>query len=462
MAGGDQGGSPTTATIRVNEALSALGVAGATSPKILACLSGGADSTFLTYALNSIGCEVTAFHLDHMLRPDSDSDSARATAIADSLGIEIVIRRQKPEVRAGSSPETAARHLRYVVAEAVADEVGADWIATGHTADDQIETFFINLARGAGLDGLAGIPPTRGKVVRPLLGVFRSETRDACRTLGLDYIDDPTNLERTILRNRIRLDLMPKLADVLGANFRDSMLRQFGYLRGDAELLNALADAKLRDAHLIAGGAAIAVDIETITETPGALARRVVRRALALIGVETPPAGGFVDDAVAIASGGGACDLGGGYMARREGESLVIRPRVIEAPESALGELPGQIVCPGFGLVVTGESANAPDRWEEARDSAWISESSAGSYVIRVPRAGDRCSPVGLHGSKSVSDVLAEIGMGRTERETAPVLARGDSDEAQVVWPIGHRVDVSVAVPLGAPRAIAVRVEPLA
>lgn len=441
--------------------LRAVGVEPATRPRVLACLSGGSDSTFLTWALIEVGCEVIAFHLDHGLRRGSELDAKYAEMTASKLDIPIHSMRAEIEVAAGSSPETAAREARYQIAEQIADETGADWIATGHTADDQIETFFINLARGAGLDGLAAIPPRRGRIIRPMLSVSRDSARRACTDQGLEFVDDPTNSDTSILRNRIRHDLLPKLAGILGPGYRDAMARQFAYLRGDAELLNALADAKLRQSIVLAGGLATGIEVNALAGLNQALARRMIRRALAGIGVETPPAGRFVEEAINAARDGGSADLGGGFIARREGDYLVVRPARLTVPEPVSGLIPGRIEAPSLGIAVTGEVIDAPEIWEDEPGIAWIASRARGKFTLRTPRVGERFSPLGMKGSKPLADFLAEAGMLRTAREWAPVLVSEELGQSVVVWVIGRRVSSRFAVPIGAPDAIRLRVEPL-
>lgn len=456
----DQTAEPATAEL-VADGLRAVGIEPATRPRILSCLSGGSDSTFLAWALCEIGCEVIAFHLDHGLRSDSDQDAQAAASIAEVLGIPIHSMATTIEVAPGTSPETAAREARYAIAEQTADDVGADWIATGHTADDQVETFFINLARGAGLDGLAAIPPRRGRIVRPMLAVSREIARQVCEAHGFMYVDDPSNTDTSILRNKIRHELVPKLAETLGPGYRDAMLRQFTYLRGDAELLNALADAKLKHSTTLAGGLAIAIEAEALAGLNKALARRMVRRALTGIGVETPPAGRFVEDAIMSAQKGGSSDLGGGYIARREGEYLVIRPGRLPVPDPARGSIPGRIESPFLGIAVTGELVEAPETWEEEPGVAWIASKNAGMFTLRTPREGERFAPLGMKGSKPLADFLSDAGMLRTAREWAPILAAEQSGGSDVAWVIGRRVSSRFAVPIGAPEAIRLRVEPV-
>lgn len=442
------------------DGLRGIGIEPSSHPRILACLSAGADSAFLTWALHEAGCEIVAFHLDHGLRSDSGRDAETARAIADQLEVPLRVVAVNLDISPGASPETAAREARYLIAEEVANEVDAEWIATGHTADDQIETFFINLARGAGLDGLAAIPPRRGRVIRPMLSVSRNAVRQACVSLGLEFVDDPTNTDRSILRNKIRHELLPQLDLVLGPGFRDAMLRQFRYLRGDAELLNSLADVELEGTTSLAGGMALAIDAEMLTRLEQALARRVIRRALVRLGVETPPAGRLVEHAVTAAKQGGSVDLGGGYIARKEGDYLVLRSRTMPVPRPSEGVLPGVIESPMLGIAVKGEIVQVPEQWRNEPGVAWISADAAGRFVLRTPVEGERFSPLGMKGSKPIADFLAESGMLRTAREWAPLLCRQPPGESGIAWVIGRRVGSNFAVPIGASKALRLTILP--
>jgi tRNA(Ile)-lysidine synthase len=166
-------------------------------------LSGGADSAALAFLASRAG-PVRAIHIHHGLAA-SDALETAARAVAASLGIPIEVR----SVTIDRFTENAARTARY---QALLGGLGeGEWILTAHTADDQAETVLANLLRGAGVDGLAGIPSRRGRIARPLLDVTRSETRELATLAGLPWIDDPGNADVDQLRNRIRLELIPHL-----------------------------------------------------------------------------------------------------------------------------------------------------------------------------------------------------------------------------------------------------------
>lgn len=166
-------------------------------------LSGGADSAALAW-LTARVAPVRAVHVHHGL-PASDALENAARAVAAALSVPIAVR----SVTLGHFSENEARNARY---RALASATGeGEWVLTAHTADDQAETVLANLLRGTGLEGLAGIPLRRDNIARPMLAVTRSETRELATVADLPWIDDPSNNDLLLLRNRIRLHLIPLL-----------------------------------------------------------------------------------------------------------------------------------------------------------------------------------------------------------------------------------------------------------
>jgi tRNA(Ile)-lysidine synthetase-like protein len=143
------------------------------------------------------GADVIAVHVDHGIRPGSESEASVVARAAERFGA--AFRSERVDVAAGPNLEARARAARHAV-------LGPDAM-TGHTADDQAETMVINLLRGGALNGLSGMRPDR----HPLLGLRRSETHELCRTLAIDVVDDPSNRLPIHLRNRVRAELMPLL-----------------------------------------------------------------------------------------------------------------------------------------------------------------------------------------------------------------------------------------------------------
>ena len=203
-------------------------------------VSGGPDSLALLVLAVEAGLMVTAWHVDHGLRPGSDAEGERVTVVADSLGAAAV----SVTAMVGDGPNLEAR-----AREARLDAL-PDGVLTGHTADDQAETVLLNLLRGSGVHGSAGIgDPGR----RPLLGLRRSETRALCVACGLEPLDDPMNDDPRFVRKRIRNEVLPLLAEVSDRDPVPLLARHAGLAGEAVVLLDALiADIDPTDARTLA------------------------------------------------------------------------------------------------------------------------------------------------------------------------------------------------------------------
>jgi len=205
---------------RAAKALAAAGVPAA-GDGVAVAVSGGADSLALLHALRTLAgprdWRLAVVTVDHGLRPGSAADAAFVADHAKALGLPARVRTLAPadlSQHRQAGPEGAARAARYGALWPAADELGCRWLATGHTLDDQAETVLLQLLRGAGPDGLAGMAVRGGRLLRPLLGVRRAETRACCTAIGLEWREDPTNAGDRPLRNRVRQRLLPLLEEL--------------------------------------------------------------------------------------------------------------------------------------------------------------------------------------------------------------------------------------------------------
>jgi tRNA(Ile)-lysidine synthase len=298
-------------------------------------VSGGSDSVALLFLLGDLA-ENGKFtiaglgHLNHGLRPTADRDELFCRELAERLHLRIAV--QKHDVKGYArgrnlSVEDAARRIRYEFLEQAADTFGADRIAVGHTQDDQAETFLLKVVRGAGLTGLAGIRPRRGRIVRPLLNVTRTDLRKYLADRGQQWIDDESNEDLANPRNRIRHRVLAELDCVAGVSARPAIARAAALAREDTEWLDELAD---RSYAVVAEpiGDGVTIEATGLIGEPAPVRRRVLLKALRVasggreVGLEHVEAA----EAALMGSAGGA-DFPGGRVELRRGKLVLIQQK---------------------------------------------------------------------------------------------------------------------------------------
>jgi hypoxanthine phosphoribosyltransferase len=290
---------------------------------VLAACSGGQDSLALAAALAFVapraGLRAGAVTVDHGLQEGSAQRAAGLALTLGGLGLDPV-RTATVTVAGPGGPEAAARTARYAALEATAADVGAAAVLLGHTLDDQAETVLLGLARGSGPRSLAGMPPRRGLFFRPLLGVRRSVTAQACAALGLSAWSDPHNGDRRFARVRVRLDALPALEAALGPGVAEALVRTAGQLRDDAEAMEMIAASER-------GRDDSPMSAASLAGLPGAVRSRVLRSAALEAGC---PAGALtashvarVEELVTGWRGQRGVDLPGGVRAARRSGSLL-------------------------------------------------------------------------------------------------------------------------------------------
>ena len=205
-------------------------------------LSGGADSVALLRILCDLGYHVEAAHCNFHLRGDeSDRDEQFVKILCQSLNVPLhLIHFDTAEYASlhQVSIEMAARELRYGHFRQLRDDIGAETVCVAHHRDDAVETLLMNLLRGAGIHGLTGIRLRNGHIVRPLLGVSRQEILEYLDSIGQDYVTDSTNLQPDVLRNKVRLQLIP-LLEQLSPGASDNIARSANYLSEAEKIYNA-------------------------------------------------------------------------------------------------------------------------------------------------------------------------------------------------------------------------------
>jgi tRNA(Ile)-lysidine synthase len=403
---------------------------------VLLAVSGGPDSTALLAVLAELAparnLRLTAAHVDHRLRgAESAAERDAVAALAARLGVGFVARDAPVDPAPGV--EARARRVRYRALAALAAEVGATRIVTGHTRDDQVETVLLRLLRGAGRRGLGGMRRVRGRLFRPLLGATRADVRRFLAERGLRFAIDRTNADLRLVRNRLRRVLVPWLEVEFNPHLGPALAALAERLADEDDLLDALARTRAR---VLGIGETMPV---AVAAEPPALARRLVRAWLQR-GARREPSATHVEHVLALAAGHarGAVAVPGPARVLREGDALVRRRgRAAAALSFTLPIAPGTTVAhPGgsWRLSLGPPRARRPgeERPPSAVRAVFDADELPAGLVVRPPRPGDRVAILG-GGTRKLQDVLVDAKVPREARPDVAVLAT----PGEILWIAG-------------------------
>jgi tRNA(Ile)-lysidine synthase len=389
---------------------------------LLVMLSGGADSVCLLEVALRLGAEVSALHVNYGLRAAAEHDEAHCRALCERLGVELTV--ERAWLAGEGNVHAQARDARYAVAERVAR---GDY-AAAHTASDQAETVLYRLAVSPGRRALMGMEPRRGRLVRPLLGVTRDQTREYCRQRGLLWREDESNDDPRFARARVRHGLLAALLDVSPAA-EGTVAETARQLREEAEVLDRVAE----DALAGLGGGPV-VELAALRALPRATARLVLR---ALAGAPLTTA--RVEEVLRLGEGGGtkALDVG-------EGLRALVEYGMLRFDREGLPPALDPVPLPVPGAARFGS-------WEvRAGGAGEVTVAVDGPLTVRAWQEGDRIRPAGFGGTKTLADLFTDRKVPRELRRTLPVVVRGDD----VVWVAGVAVDERFAAAAEAEGAV--------
>lgn len=417
--------------------------------RVVVSVSGGPDSValllFLADLAPGMSLTLSVFHLDHMLRgTESAADAEFVRLLAENLGLPAEVTSAEAGAAAGGSrrsPQDAYREIRTGKLLAWADRWGADRVAVGHTADDQVETFLMRMVQGAGLTGLAGIPPVAGPLIRPLIEVWRHEVEAFLRLKGVTARTDRTNLEDDYLRNRIRHQLLPCIVSGFGEATKAVILREVESLAWDREMFFALARRAFEEVARLEGGTC-RIDLRALSAVSLSMRRGVVREAWARLRPGEPMLSWrHVRDILTKVAGGASgasIDLPGGMRAEREYGDLLVGP----APAPALLE-PRRLEVPGR-LRLDGRTVLEAERVPPSEvvyggdpDTEYARPDLSTTLEVRGTRPGDRFRPLGSPYQKKLKDFFIDEKVPRRERPTVPLVL----EAGRIVWVAGYRLD---------------------
>jgi tRNA(Ile)-lysidine synthase len=462
-------GGPLVAAVRATVARHRLLAPG---DRVLVAVSGGPDSVALLHALICLqpdhGLTLVVCHVDHGLRAEADRDAALVRELAGRLGCPAVVERVVVRCRPGRSPESAARDARYAALERVARECGATRIALGHTADDQAETVLMRLVQGAGPRGLAGIPVRRGRLVRPLLDVDRAAVLAHLARHDLPSVEDSTNQDVTLLRNRVRREVLPLLAAHGWPRIGPALRRSAAASRELVEALDALLGPRV--AALVRPGlGGVWLDLAPLRGLPPGAVKAALRLALVDVARRPEVRAGLraphLDQLAGLldAPAGARVRLPGGLVVERARAALWVA-RVGEPAAPIPLVVPGETDLPAAGCRVRvdlgGPAPGIPGPWE-----AWLdADVLRGPLLVRPRRPAERVVPFGADRHVRVAGLLAAAGTPRAARGAWPLLvAAGPPEEPTaetVLWVIGVRRAAAAPITPETKTMVRVRVEP--
>ncbi len=456
-----KGSERTTMNALSTKVLAAIRSHGMIQPgdRVVAGVSGGPDSVCLLRILHGLAeelqiGELCAVHVNHGLRDiDSDADEIFVRDLAEELGIPFESARRDVAGLAeekGLSMESAGRLVRYEVFEECRQRRGAQRIAVAHNRNDQAETILMRILRGTGVRGLRGMEPIRKDrvLIRPLLEADREEIEACCAEHGWAFRTDRTNLEPVYTRNRIRLDLIPKIEEEYNPKLRDALIR-LGRQAAEADgvldeaadrfLDSALPDGTVRwskeERMLIADG------FDTL---PPAVAKRVFLRCWERLSFGRDFTSAVLEKMYDTALDPGPAEADGTlgrYILKAYGKVWFLRRTAEKQPVGRALEIPASeleaqriVILPADGTDIVLKIMDRQDMKESPAAPCggvcamldWDKLKASGVPVFRNRRAGDRFRPIGMQGSKKLQDYMVDRKIPRHLRDSLLLLAAGD------------------------------------
>ncbi len=406
--------------------------------KVLVALSGGADSVALLRVLLSLGYPCEAAHCNFHLRgEESNRDEHFVRTLCGGLDVPLHITHFDTADYASTyhiSIEMAARKLRYTWFESIRKESGAAVIAVAHHRDDSVETFLLNLVRGTGINGLKGIAPKNGCIVRPMLEVSREEVMDYLAHLQQDYVTDSTNLEDEYLRNKLRLNILPLFRE-LNPSVSESIAETANRLTDVAHIYNKVMEqARLR---VVRDGHCVHIPSLLREDAPEALLFEVLRP----YGFRSPQ----VKDIYRSLSGNqsGKRFSSGHWEVLRDREYFLIRSLETEEQIPQL-EIIEMEITPDF-IIPRDKNVACLDA-----DTLTL------PLTLRKWQKGDKFAPFGMTGQKNVSDYLTDRKFSLFAKESQYVVCDADG---RIVWLVDERSDNRFRVTEKTKRVIELRIK---
>ena len=382
--------------------------------RVLVGFSGGADSTALLYVMLALrekyALEIACAHINHRLRKTADRDMEFCRKVCEKEGIQFFCLSKdikKEAELAGTGEEVYARNVRYNFFESLC----YDKIATAHNKNDVAETLVFNFMRGASIGGLSGIPYVRNNIIRPLLDIKKSDIEAFCKENGYEFVTDETNFEPLYTRNKIRLDVIPKICREFNPAFVDVVAKNASILREDAEFLDSLAEKEFSEE----------IETEKLSVLPGPIKRRVIELFWKKCSGNDQNLGtNYVEDILNLAEKnhtGKSIDLPEGFSAKIEYGKLRIEKRK-EKIQFCYKIYPDAVLkIPEIGkTVIVRKTETKPDIYLDKTEK----------LTVRSRMTGDIFYPDRMDGKKKLSDFFTDKKMTEEQRDKTPIILCGE------------------------------------
>jgi len=418
--------------------------------KVIVAVSGGADSMALLYALFQLrsvyNLTLVVAHVNHQLRgEEAERDALFVAQQAARLGLPFYQTRVDVKTlqrSARMSLQHAARQRRYHFFYALCQTLGATRVALGHTADDQAETLLMRLLRGSGPTGLAGIPAVRLPFIRPLIVVSRHTIHSYLQAGSLPWVEDSSNTHPVYLRNRIRLDLLPKLQQ-----YNPQLVRRLNELadmvRAESQVLEQQVDEWAVPILGWQGSNRAEIQCGLFATAPLAIQRRLLRRVIEALST-VPEAVSFrhIEDLrqfILSESHGRRCVLPGRVLAEHYTGTVLLwnMSRTPKVPCTLALPVPGEVDIFALDIHLIADIVDTPRNLGETPQEVFLDlERIVSPLQVRFRQPGDRFYPLGAPGAKKLQDFFTDSRIPRVERPYVPLVV----SDREIVWVVGYRI----------------------
>jgi len=437
--------------------------------RILVGLSGGPDSVCLLLLLNQLKDEykldLHAIYIDHGLRPDEIPDEIEfCKKLCGNLNISFITKSIDVISYAkelGLNKQEAARELRYRSFDDAALEIGANKIALAHNADDQAETFFMRILRGSGQKGLSGIPPVRGKIIRPLIETQRDEIEEFLKGSSQSYVVDSSNIKKDYFRNWLRLTVMPEFTKK-NPDLINTISRVSDIIREEDNYLELIVTKTLMKLIPKKTDKTIELFLVPLENMDRVILRRVLRRAIdavkGLRGINFI----HIEDIIGLIKNGDSGDrlyLPKGIRVIKGYSTLILTSELPVKIGTYTLDVPGEVVLREAGVLIQTSllDAQTTEFSEKGKDTAFFDADKVKAPLpIRARKEGDFFYPSGFGKRKKLQDFFVDEKIPRDERDKIPLVLSGED----IVWIAGYRGDERFKITSDTEKIVMLEIKP--